>query len=114
MPSPPSGKGKGPANWEPSPPAAGPSRSTANGTSSGAAPSLGYTTSRYSEESADPFRDPAPDPPRGGQGGSGSSNTPPRLAADPYHPGFGAGGTTQSYLNRQDSAMDKLEMHGAS
>jgi hypothetical protein len=32
---------------------------------------------------------------------------------DSFHPGFG-NGPTQSYLGRQDSAMDNLHMHGAS
>jgi hypothetical protein len=113
MPSPPSGKGKGPAGWEPSPPGAGPSRST-NGTPPGPPPSHGYGTSSYGEDNEDPFRDPTPEPPRGAQSGSGSSNQPPRLAIDSFHPGFGSGGSTQSYLGRQDSAMDKVQMHGAS
>ncbi|KAH8907576.1 hypothetical protein BR93DRAFT_967467 [Coniochaeta sp. PMI_546] len=116
LPSPPSGKGKGPAGWEPSPPA-GPSRST-NGTPPGPPPSHGYGTDRHSEENEDPFRDPTPEPPRGGGGGwrpsgTDSSNQPPRLAVDSFHPGFGTG-PTQSYLGRQDSAVDNLHMHGAS
>lgn len=119
LPSPPSGKGKGPAGWEPSPPA-GASRST-NGAPPGPPPSHGYGHDRHSEENDDPFRDPTPEPPRGGQSGSGwrpsgadSSNQPPRLAVDSFHPGFGTTGPTQSYLGRQDSAMDGLHMHGGS
>lgn len=119
-PSPPSGKGKGPAGWEPSPPGARPSRST-NGTPPGAPSSHSYgTNNRYDNDNEDPFRDPTPEPPRGGggggaQSGSGSSNQqPPRLAIDSYHPGFGAGVPTQSYLGRQDSAMDNVQMHGGS
>ncbi|KAB5547015.1 GAT domain-containing protein [Coniochaeta sp. 2T2.1] len=113
LPSPPSGKGKGPAaGWEPSPPhhagAAGPSRS-ANGT-----PSNNHL---YSEEdNEDPFRDPTPEPPRGGGSStwrpSNTDQQPPKLAIDSFHPGFGAGGPTQSYLGRQDSAMDNVQMHG--
>jgi hypothetical protein len=115
-PSPPSGKGKGPAGWQPSPPGGGPSRST-NGTSPVAPPSRNYSDNHPSEDDEeDPFRDPTPEPARGAHSGSGSgggSNQPPRLAIDSFHPGFGSGGPTQSYLGRQDSAMDKVQMHGA-
>jgi hypothetical protein len=105
MPSPPSGKGKGPAHdWS------APSASTA-------APSRNGTVSdRYGEnENEDPFRDPEPErSDYGGGGGSARggapSDQPPRLAVDSFHPGFG---TTPSYLGRQDSAMDKVQMHGA-
>lgn len=116
LPSPPSGKGKGKgaADWVPSPDRdVGPERST-NGTPPGPPPSHGYGTDRYNDETEDPFRDPTPEPPRNGASGSGSgrrpSDQPLRLAVDSFHPGFG---TTPSYIDRQDSAMDKLQMHGA-
>ncbi|KAH6651742.1 hypothetical protein BKA67DRAFT_660529 [Truncatella angustata] len=65
----------------------------------------------------DPFRDPAPEPTgsgsRAGGSGLGSSkfaDDEPRLAYEPFHPGFNA---TPSYLGRQDSAIGKEAMHGA-
>nr|XP_036580885.1 uncharacterized protein CTRU02_09278 [Colletotrichum truncatum]KAF6788957.1 hypothetical protein CTRU02_09278 [Colletotrichum truncatum] len=65
----------------------------------------------------DPFRDPQPEnyhssPSKAG--GSGSAvelpSEEPRLAFDPYHPGFNP---TPSYVGRQDSALGKVTMHGA-
>lgn len=38
------------------------------------------------------------------------SGEEPRLAFEPYHPGFSS---TPSYLGRQDSALGKVTMHGA-
>ncbi|KAI9904404.1 hypothetical protein N3K66_000933 [Trichothecium roseum] len=49
------------------------------------------------DEDDDPFRDPQPE-----------QDT--RHAYEPFHPGFNA---THSYLDRQDSAAGKLQMHGA-
>ncbi|KAF7546653.1 hypothetical protein G7Z17_g8290 [Cylindrodendrum hubeiense] len=62
----------------------------------------------------DPFEDPFRDPQTGGSsrhaGPSSNGEFESRLAYEPFHPGFG---TTESYLNRQDSAADKVAMHGA-
>ncbi|KAJ0166776.1 hypothetical protein CTA2_5950 [Colletotrichum tanaceti] len=65
----------------------------------------------------DPFRDPQPETNYSSlsrPGGSGSavelSGEEPRLAFEPYHPGFSS---TPSYLGRQDSALGKVTMHGA-
>lgn len=76
------------------------------------------------EAERDPFRDPEP----AASGGSAFPMAPkgkapaipttrppaleqPSLDNEPFHPGFGQ--PTQSYLGRQDSAMNKLQMHGA-
>ncbi|KAL7621207.1 hypothetical protein AAE478_008524 [Parahypoxylon ruwenzoriense] len=69
----------------------------------------------------DPFRDPDPEASgsgshaagRSGSGVGASSNyiEEPRLAFEPFHPGFE---TTPSYLGRQESALGKEAMHGAS
>lgn len=105
------GKGKGrqeldPVEYVPPPPgpppghpAAGPSRS-ANATPA--------------DEGQDPFRD--PEPAGRGKAPAGSGSAPSylddvRLADEPFHPGFGE--PTRSYLGRQDSAANKLTMHGA-
>ncbi|EQB50518.1 GAT domain-containing protein [Colletotrichum gloeosporioides Cg-14] len=65
----------------------------------------------------DPFKDPQPQTNHSSSskaGGSGYAaelpSEEPRLAFDPYHPGFN---TTPSYLGRQDSAVGKVTMHGA-
>ncbi|KAI1445214.1 hypothetical protein F5Y02DRAFT_133765 [Annulohypoxylon stygium] len=68
----------------------------------------------------DPFRDPEPDHSGSrnhGVGGSGSGTgassnytEEPRLAFEPFHPGFE---TTPSYVGRQESALGKETMHGA-
>lgn len=65
----------------------------------------------------DPFQDPAPEPAglssRTGASEGGSSrylDEEPRLAYEPFHPGFNA---TPSYLGRQESAIGKEAMHGA-
>lgn len=61
----------------------------------------------------DPFKDPLPE---GSSSKAGSSTAldlsePPRLGFEPYHPGFNP---TPSYLGRQESAVGKVAMHGAS
>lgn len=65
----------------------------------------------------DPFRDPVADHSGSGAYAGGSSaggarhdDDEPRLAYEPFHPGFGA---TPSYLGRQESAVGKEAMHGA-
>lgn len=67
--------------------------------------------------SEDPFRDPQPDNGHSTSSRIGGSapaaelpSEEPRLAFDPYHPGFN---TTPSYVGRQDSAVGKVTMHGA-
>lgn len=74
------------------------------------------------DDGADPFRDPAPEPYRGkaAAGGgsssassitgrvgasSGGSGEPPRLAYEPFHPGFSAG-------DEKDDEGDKFHMRG--
>lgn len=74
------------------------------------------------DDGADPFRDPAPEPVRGkaaAAGGSSSASSitgrvgassggggePPRLAYEPFHPGFGAG-------DEKDDDADKFHMRG--
>ncbi|OTB07342.1 hypothetical protein M426DRAFT_318029 [Hypoxylon sp. CI-4A] len=69
-------------------------------------------------EEDNPFRDPDSELSRShgaggsGSGGGASSNyvDEPRLAFEPFHPGFE---TTPSYVNRQESALGKEAMHGA-
>ncbi|KAK1500793.1 GAT domain-containing protein [Colletotrichum tamarilloi] len=65
----------------------------------------------------DPFRDPQPEihySSSSRPGGSGGAvelpGEEPRLAHEPFHPGFNP---TPSYLGRQDSALGKITMHGA-
>ncbi|ETS84784.1 hypothetical protein PFICI_02809 [Pestalotiopsis fici W106-1] len=63
----------------------------------------------------DPFRDPVPERSGAHAGGSGAGGSrylddEPRLAYEPFNPGFT---TTQSYLGRQESAIGKEAMHGA-
>ncbi|KAK7442643.1 hypothetical protein CaCOL14_007949 [Colletotrichum acutatum] len=65
----------------------------------------------------DPFRDPQPENHYSSSsrpGGSGGAvelpGEEPRLAHEPFHPGFNP---TPSYLGRQDSALGKITMHGA-
>ncbi|KAI0012021.1 hypothetical protein F4779DRAFT_614973 [Xylariaceae sp. FL0662B] len=69
----------------------------------------------------DPFKDPesaamGSGPHAAGASGSGAGasssyfNDEPRLAYEPFHPGFE---TTPSYLGRQESALGKEAMHGA-
>ncbi|KAI0172413.1 hypothetical protein GGR52DRAFT_544425 [Hypoxylon sp. FL1284] len=68
----------------------------------------------------DPFKDPEPEPSNSasraaggsGSGAAASSNYlgDQRLAFEPFHPGFES---TPSYLDRQESAVGKEAMHGA-
>ncbi|RYP02898.1 hypothetical protein DL765_010658 [Monosporascus sp. GIB2] len=90
------GNGKGKAR-EYEPAAAGPSRS--------------HTPASLQQAAADregdnPFRDPEPEQQPSGSG----STAEPRLAFEPFHPGFGP---TASYIGRQESAIGKETMHGA-
>ncbi|KAI1339235.1 hypothetical protein F5Y15DRAFT_82016 [Xylariaceae sp. FL0016] len=57
----------------------------------------------------DPFRDPD-ESAAGGSSGNRYHDQEPRLAYEPFHPGFD---TTPSYLGRQESALGKEAMHGA-
>lgn len=67
------------------------------------------------EDDYDPFRDPEPAAPSATQRGKAVAGPPvleqPNLDYEPFHPGFSQ--PTQSYLGRQDSAMNKIQMHGA-
>lgn len=114
--TPPSPKGKGRA------PAAASSSSSADAPSSNSKLTI---ENRYHNEDmshgheSDPFRDPEPERPSYGHNSAGasasssrqaSSDQPPRLAAGPFHPGFAP---TPSYLGRQESALGKVQMHGA-
>lgn len=66
------------------------------------------------DDEYDPFRDPEPAAPSATQRGKAPAKPvleQPNLDSEPFHPGFGQ--PTQSYLGRQDSAMDKIQMHGA-
>jgi len=62
------------------------------------------------EPSEDPFRDPEPPSSKAGPSSSYTTLDEPKLAFEPFHPGFQG---TQSYLDRQDSAVGKVHMHGA-
>ncbi|KAI1370743.1 hypothetical protein F4677DRAFT_437704 [Hypoxylon crocopeplum] len=104
------------------PPAVAPRKSNSKGKereydSAVAGPSRSHTPS--AEE--DPFKDPDPEPSAsrsheaGGSGsGAGAASSTyidePRLAYEPFHPGFE---TTPSYVGRQESALGKEAMHGA-
>ncbi|KUI72957.1 hypothetical protein VM1G_08110 [Cytospora mali] len=112
------GKGKGKGRQEPdveyaSPPpgpppghsVAGPSRST-------------NISPLSAEEGQDPFRDPemAVSSSSSGRGKAAAGSGAPALeepmfAEEPFHPGFTE--PARSYLGRQDSAMNKVTMHGA-
>lgn len=71
------------------------------------------------DEEVNPFRDPEPaggsSAARGKATAVGPGGAPlleqPNLDYEPFHPGFSQ--PTQSYLGRQDSAMNKIQMHGA-
>ncbi|RYO77816.1 hypothetical protein DL766_007375 [Monosporascus sp. MC13-8B] len=94
------GNGKGKAR-EYEPAAAGPSRS--------------HTPASLQQAAADreednPFRDPEPEKQQQQQPSGSGSAAEPRLAFEPFHPGFG---TTASYVGRQESAIGKEAMHGA-
>ena len=100
----PNGKGKE-REYEP-PAAAGPSGSG----------SRSHTPPAGAGGDDNPFRDPEPDA-AGRPSGSGSrpaaaasAAAEPRLAYEPFHPGFGP---TASYVGRQESAVGKEAMHGA-
>ncbi|KAK2601202.1 hypothetical protein N8I77_010668 [Diaporthe amygdali] len=109
------GKGKGrqepdPADYVPPPPGPPPGHSVAGPSRS--------ANATPADEGQDPFRD--PEPAGRGKTTAGLSSTSgsgapfleePRLADEPFHPGFGE--PTRSYLGRQDSAANKLTMHGA-
>ncbi|KAI1417175.1 hypothetical protein F5Y13DRAFT_152170 [Hypoxylon sp. FL1857] len=86
-----------------------------------AGPSAGPSrTHTPAAEEEDPFKDPEPEQSGSrshaaggsGSGAGGSSNyiDEPRLAFEPFHPGFE---TTPSYVGRQESALGKEAMHGA-
>jgi hypothetical protein len=80
--------------------------------SSSSAPMNGSSSKRPEKDMEDPFADPPSEPPPS-HATSNPTNSPaeePRLAFEPYHPGFT---TTPSYLNRQESATNKIAMHGA-
>jgi GAT domain len=68
------------------------------------------------EPAEDPFRDPQPEGGSSSKAGSSSaldtlsSEPPPRLGFEPFHPGFS---TTSSYVGRQESAVGKVAMSGA-
>lgn len=104
------GKGKArqdpdPAEYVPPPPGPPPGHPAA-GYSSAAGPSRSANTTPASE-GQDPFRDPEP----AGSRGRAPQLEEPRLADEPFHPGFGE--PTRSYIGRQDSAFNKVTMHGA-
>lgn len=67
------------------------------------------------EDDHDPFRDPEPAAQSAASRGKAVAGPPaleqPNYIAEPFHPGFSQ--PTQSYLGRQDSAMNKIQMHGA-
>jgi hypothetical protein len=132
------GKGKGrqepdPADDVPPPPGPPPGHSSAgnhysvgNHYSAAAGPSRSANATP-ADEGLDPFRDPEPAGYSSNsrrQVGEGSSSSgsgagapapqldEPRLADEPFHPGFG-GEPTRSYIGRQESAMNKVHMHGA-
>lgn len=100
------GKGKGrqepdPADYVPPPPGPPPGHPSAAGPSRSA-------NATPADEGQDPFRDPEP---AGSRGGRAPQLEEPRLADEPFHPGFGE--PTRSYIGRQDSAFNKVTMHGA-
>lgn len=69
------------------------------------------------DDEVNPFRDPEPargsSAARGKAAAAGGAPTleQPSLDYEPFHPGFGQ--PTHSYLGRQDSALNKIQMHGA-
>lgn len=90
--------------------AAGSSRSAANGKSR----QDEVAQDDDDDDGADPFRDPVPEPSRSSSvagrsgaaaGGGGSSGEPPRLAYEPFHPGFGSS-------EDKDDEAGKFHMRG--
>lgn len=68
------------------------------------------------DDEVNPFRDPEPvggsSAARGkATAGGAPALEQPSLDYEPFHPGFGQ--PSQSYLGRQDSALNKVQMHGA-
>ncbi|KAK7743769.1 hypothetical protein SLS53_003788 [Cytospora paraplurivora] len=66
------------------------------------------------DEGRDPFRDPgfaASSTSSSGRGKAAATSEEPAYAQEPFHPGFQE--PSRSYLGRQDSAMNKITMHGA-
>ncbi|KAM5347126.1 hypothetical protein ACJ41O_010131 [Fusarium nematophilum] len=81
----------------------------------GPPPNAGASSSKAlpDEPLENPFADPEPAGSSSRAGPSSTSNdfsNHQRLAFEPFHPGFK---TTDSYLDRQDSAVGKVQMHGA-
>lgn len=110
---PPADGGKGKQTYTP-PPGPPPGVGPSGDATSGSGPS------RYPPEPPqethgldDPFRDPQPTGPYNTQpvmAFTGDYSQHNALPPEPYHPGFK---TTESYMGRQDTAADKLIMHGA-
>lgn len=89
------------------------------------APDLVSPISADGDDEVNPFRDPQPvggssasrgkaaagSAVGGGRGGGAPALEQPSLDSEPFHPGFGQ--PTHSYLGRQDSALNKVQMHGA-
>lgn len=110
------GKGKGKVSQDPSldyvPPPAGPppGRQGAD---------LVSPISADGDDEVNPFRDPEPagrsgksSAARGKQAAGGPpALEQPSIDHEPFHPGFGQ--PTHSYLGRQDSALNNVQMHGA-
>lgn len=105
------GKGKETAGFDdyvPPPPGPPPGRPPVPGPSRSA-----NITPNPPEVPDDPFRDPELKYGRvGASGKAPARDDEPRFAHEPFHPGF-SNKPTQSYLGRQDSAFDKVQMHGA-
>ncbi len=98
--------GPPPSSNRPAPQQAGPAPAQSPQSTSGVSPD--------SEKAEDPFKDPVVNP-IAAQFSQNTRQSPveqqePRLAAEPYHPGFNP---TQSYMGRQDSAVGSTAMHAA-
>lgn len=66
------------------------------------------------DEGQDPFHDPSfatSSTSSSGRGKAAATSEEPAYAQEPFHPGFQE--PSRSYLGRQDSAVNKLTMHGA-
>ena len=104
------GKGKGRQEFDPAdyvaPPPGPPPGHPSAGNYLAAGPSR-PATATPADEGQDPFRDPE----AAGSRGKTPQLEELRLADEPFHPGFGE--PTRSYIGRQDSAMNKVTMHGA-
>lgn len=103
-------KGKGAERYD-APPGPPPGHSAAAAGPSGSGSNQYLPEHKPYDPIEDPFKDPQPAVPSNRPGPSVTADhNEPRLSYEPFNPGFK---TTESYIGRQDSAIGKVQMHGA-